>query len=180
MIMVVREAETLRLILSPLSSVQGGNCNAHLPPAPPTNCDAYCTKKAITTCGMLGMHCNWYAHRRRHPADHALCVLATTRPLHIHRSLIAPVVIGAVAPFELPDDAWPSPHLPPPPQPSPHPWLSVEVLCSTPPARGCRTASRAQSTADARASAPCERFAVTMWSSGRWATVASEGDARVK
>lgn len=36
----------------------GGNCNEHLPPAPPTNCNRYCSKKGIATCGMLGMHCN--------------------------------------------------------------------------------------------------------------------------
>ena len=36
----------------------GGNCDEHKPPPPPTNCNQYCSKKAIQTCTMLGMHCN--------------------------------------------------------------------------------------------------------------------------
>eukprot|EP00037_Helgoeca_nana_P033386 m.417680 g.417680 ORF g.417680 m.417680 type:complete len:399 (+) comp30573_c0_seq1:30-1226(+) len=35
----------------------GGNCNLHLPPPPPTNC-RYCSKHGIMTCSELGMHCN--------------------------------------------------------------------------------------------------------------------------
>eukprot|EP00041_Stephanoeca_diplocostata_P012586 m.210664 g.210664 ORF g.210664 m.210664 type:complete len:396 (+) comp19014_c0_seq1:159-1346(+) len=35
----------------------GDNCNEHLPPPPPTNCN-YCTKASIATCEEFGMHCN--------------------------------------------------------------------------------------------------------------------------
>ena len=36
----------------------GGNFNEHLPPAPPVNCDKYCSPKGIQTCELVGMHCN--------------------------------------------------------------------------------------------------------------------------
>jgi len=36
----------------------GDNCDKHLPPPPPANCNKYCSKKGIQTCTMLGMHCN--------------------------------------------------------------------------------------------------------------------------
>ena len=36
----------------------GGNCNEHKPPAPPVNCNKYCSKKGLATCMELGMHCN--------------------------------------------------------------------------------------------------------------------------
>ena len=36
----------------------GDNCNQHLPPPPPLNCEKYCPKKSIALCSELGMHCN--------------------------------------------------------------------------------------------------------------------------
>lgn len=36
----------------------GGNCDQHEPPGPDRNCNAFCSKKAIATCGELGMQCN--------------------------------------------------------------------------------------------------------------------------
>jgi hypothetical protein len=35
----------------------GANCNQHLPPPPPLNCEKYCTKSSIAMCSQLGMHC---------------------------------------------------------------------------------------------------------------------------
>lgn len=36
----------------------GDNCNEHLPPPPPMNCEKYCTKKSIAMCAQFGMHCS--------------------------------------------------------------------------------------------------------------------------
>jgi len=35
----------------------GANCNEHLPPPPPMDCDAFCSKKSIEMCSQFGMHC---------------------------------------------------------------------------------------------------------------------------
>jgi hypothetical protein len=35
----------------------GENCNEHLPPPPPLNCEAFCSKKSIAMCSQFGMHC---------------------------------------------------------------------------------------------------------------------------